>query len=270
MNQDSIVRLNLPGNSVIQIGIMRGCVRLLFLLVLVPMLVLLLALPMSPYTGSILPLPQALSIRQALAYGQEATATKDEMQSRITALFIKTEELKRNDVEKSVPDQITLLQSWLLQAQASLTASEYEDVDRLLRRCDFQVQFIEASIASATAQKALEQMEGGLKSLHSDIKKHQVDIIRLSSEKQALKLQEMELMATGSAIVSGPAHVPTDSSQSDLATSTNPENSPDGDKGAGVGTGGGTGADTSKGTGKNTDSAQNNTFDMANGGNGAP
>jgi hypothetical protein len=97
-------------------------------------------------------------------------------------------DFERLDTDRAVPDEITLLRTWLDEAQAQFAKEQYDRVREVLDRCIAQAELIRQKINAAKLTGQARERDTALKKLKEKIDRTKQQLQQATVTKKALEM----------------------------------------------------------------------------------
>ena len=135
--------------------------------------------------------PFAWILAGALSTSSLALANKRELadlKREIDTQHAAAADLERLDSTRAVPDEITLLHSWLDEASSQLAKEETDKTREVLARCIAQAELIRQRIAAAKGTQQANAREAAVKASREKVEKAKHDLQQAQIDKKALEM----------------------------------------------------------------------------------
>ena len=135
--------------------------------------------------------PFAWILAGALSTSSLALANKRELadlKREIDTQHAAATDLERLDATRAVPDEITLLHSWLDEASSQLAKEETDKTREVLARCIAQAELIRQRITAAKGTQQANAREAAVKASREKVEKTKRDLQQAQIDKKALEM----------------------------------------------------------------------------------
>jgi hypothetical protein len=135
--------------------------------------------------------PFAWILAGALSTSSLALANKRELadlKREIDTQHAAATDLERLDSARAVPEEITLLHSWLDEASAQLAKEETDKTREVLARCIAQAELIRQRITAAKGTYQANAREAAVKASREKVEKTKRDLQQALVDKKALEM----------------------------------------------------------------------------------